>query len=125
VTDPSDADVWRVKLRAELKTAMKARDTVATSALRSLLSAIDNAEAPDVSTAPHAEHGVIAGGVAGLGAGEVDRLQLSSADIALIVRREVASRSEAAEQYECLGQHDQAEIVRSEVAALERFLPFA
>ncbi len=102
---------------------MKARDSVATSALRSVLAAIDNAEAPDVGAAPQAEQGTIAGGVAGLGSGEVARLVLSSDDVASIVHREVASRSAAGAEYERLGRSDHAEIVRSEAAVLQRFLP--
>jgi hypothetical protein len=60
---------------------MKARDTVAVKALRSALSAIDNAEAADPADADDVQLGVIAGGVAGLGAGEVARRQLSADEV--------------------------------------------
>lgn len=50
---------------------MRERQADAVAALRETLAAIDNAEAIDASAAPPVQHGVIAGGVAGLGAGEV------------------------------------------------------
>ena len=50
------------------------------------MAAIDNAEAPDVTTGPDAVDGVIAGGVLGLGAGEVARLRLTAADVEFLTK---------------------------------------
>ena len=97
---------------------MKARDTTATSALRSALSAIDNAEAPDVSEAPPVQHGVIAGGVTGLGAAEVARRTLSTAELEAIVRREITDRESEAADRECTGHHDRAAALLAEAAVL-------
>ena len=47
-----DPDQVRQRLRESLKVALNARDKVAVAALRSALSAIDNAEAVDRSHAP-------------------------------------------------------------------------
>ena len=65
------------KLRAALKRAMKDRDPVARSAIRSALGAIDNAGSVgrDDLSAPGAS-GHIAGGVQGLGAGDAPRREL-------------------------------------------------
>ncbi len=43
------AEIWRALLRRSLMTARKQRDTVRVSALRSMLGAIDNAEATVVA----------------------------------------------------------------------------
>ena len=101
---------------------MKTRDTVAIAALRSALAAVDNAEAVDIASAPAAQPGHIAGGVAGLSAGEVPRRTLSDADVRRVVRAVIDQRDHAATQYEALGRHEEAARVRAEVNALEPFL---
>ena len=123
VTDLADVDAWRAHLRRGLVHAMKARDSVATNALRSALAAIDNAEAPDASARPSTVNGVIAGGVRGLGAGDIARLRLSPDDVETIVRHEVESRRLAAEEYEHLQQNERAGLLRAEADALATFLP--
>ena len=62
-----------VTLRRALTAALKARDAVAVSALRSALAAIENAGAVDPGHAPPPGSGPIAGAVDGLGAAEVER----------------------------------------------------
>ena len=49
------ADDLRARLREALRTAMRARDSAAVSALRSAMSVIDNAEAADLDNAPAPE----------------------------------------------------------------------
>ena len=67
----------RDRLHRALRDAMRARDSIAGSALRSALAALDNAgavppdPAPAVASGPH-----FAGALAGLGAGEVARRSL-------------------------------------------------
>lgn len=65
------------------------------SVLRETLGAIDNAEAADASAAPSVQAGVIAGGVSGLGAGEVPRKVLTPEEVHAIVEREVQERRDA------------------------------
>ena len=62
--------------------------------------------------------GPIAGARVGLGAAESDRLELSEADVAAVVRAEIAERLEAAEVYENSGQPDRAQALRDEIAVL-------
>lgn len=101
-------DQWRDILRAALRAAMRARQTLAIVALRETLAAIDNAEAIDPSAAPPPQPGVIAGGVPGLGAGEVPRRALGPDDVAAIIEREIAQRRDAATTYAALGRDAEA-----------------
>jgi uncharacterized protein len=104
---------------------MKERDAVAVRALRSLLSEIDHAEAVDPNIAPTAEPGRIAGGVAGLGAGEVPRRVLGDEDVRRVVDHAIAERRAAATEYERMGRGDDASRLRAEAEVLERLSPTA
>ena len=117
-------------LRQALTTALRARDAVAVSALRSALAAVGNAEAVPV---PDADGGDGAGGDAGggehvagarvgLGAAEVERRVLSEGDVVALVRAEADERLEAAAQVEALGRPEVAERLRAEAAVLQRHL---
>ena len=110
----------RAGLAAALTDAIRARETVAVSALRSTLSAIANAEAVCTGTQAAAATGSphFAGAVAGLGAGEVARRLLSAADVRAIVRAEIAERSRAAAGYTASGLSSQAERLHAEASVL-------
>lgn len=114
----------RASLRDDLKAALKTRDRVAISALRSALSAIENAEAvpADRPSAGVAESEHVAGAAAGLGAAEAERRHLTDADLRSILEGEVRERSAAAREYEQLGRSDQAERLRAEAEVLSRYL---
>lgn len=114
-------------LRAALVPAMRAKDTVAVSALRSALAAIANAEAVDqtvvpdegrtAATSPH-----VAGALVGLGAGEVARRQLSDDDVRRIVVAEVDGREVDAATLERHGAAQRADVLRAEAAVLSAVL---
>jgi hypothetical protein len=107
------------RLRAGLRDAMRARDAAAVAALRSALAAVGNAGAVDVpATPPPPGTAEVAGAVLGLGAAEVPRRELTAAEVAALVRAEVADRVAAAEAYERDGRADRAERLRAEAAAL-------
>jgi uncharacterized protein YqeY len=109
----------RSRLQASLVGAIKARDQVAVSALRSALAAIDNATAVDLpETAPNLG-ATIAGARSGIGAGDVPRRELSAAEVARIVRGEIAEREATAGEQEGLGQEDFAAQLRAEAHVLE------
>jgi uncharacterized protein len=110
----------RQRLQLALGEALRARDTIATSALRSALAAIDNAGAVPAAPAPAAGTGGphIAGAVAGLGAAEAERRTLSEADVEEIVRAEVAERQAAARDYDRAGRAEQADRLRREAEVL-------
>lgn len=113
-----NVDDWRDVLRAALREAVRKRQTDAIAALRETLAAIDNAEAVDASAAPPVQHGVIAGGVAGLGAGEVPRRRLTADEATAIVEREIQDRRNAATAYAALGRDKEAAVLRFQVDVL-------
>lgn len=103
----------RRQLNADLLLAMKAKDIIAISALRSVLSALDNASAVPASTvaAPAFGHN-----------GDVPRRDLSDTDCQSIINAEVSTRALAAEQYARLGRDDAAARLRAEKAVIERYV---
>ena len=102
---------------------MKARDTVAVSALRSVLAAIANAEAVpqslDASSPTVTGNQYIAGSTAGLAATEAGRRELTGEEVAGIVRAEAAERRAAARQYQAAGQAEQAGRLLREAQVIE------
>jgi uncharacterized protein YqeY len=122
VTDVGDEAI-RDRLHHALRDAMRARDRVAASALRSALAALDNAGAvpagqgPATASGPH-----FAGAVAGLGAGEVPRRGLAAGEAERIVRAEIAEREAAADGYEGAGHGEQARRLRQEARVLASVL---
>jgi uncharacterized protein YqeY len=116
------SDGLRERLRDELRVAMKQRNKAAVAALRAALSVIDNAEAADLSDAPGVEPGPIAGGVAGLGAGEVARRQLSDRELVEMLQNEVVRWESTARECERVRRSDDAARLRAEIAALRPFL---
>ena len=106
------ADV-EAELRAALGAAMRAGDRTATRALRTGLSAIANAAAPAISSAP-----LDAG--RGLGAGEVARLALTDLDARRTLADEVADRRATAAQLRQHGEADEAAVLDAEADVLDR-----
>jgi uncharacterized protein len=113
---------WKTVLRAALRDALRTRQVQAVAVLRETLAAIDNAEAADPSAAPPVQQGVIAGGVAGLGAGEVPRRTLSAEAVTAIVEREIQERRDAVTTYAALGRHDEASTLRLQLEVLVSLL---
>jgi uncharacterized protein YqeY len=125
MTEP--ATTWRETLRAQLLSARKERDQTRVSALRSALSAIDNAETPDADTSHETapvvtSDGAVAGAVTGLGSTEVARRQLTDAQIRALLRAEVDERLRAAGQLRDNGAEDRAAAVRAEADVLTAVL---
>lgn len=113
----------RTSLRRDLKAALKARDRVSITALRSALAAIENAEAlPADHLRRTTENEHVAGAAAGVGATEAERRQLTDTELHAIVEKEAHDRAAAAGEYERLGRHDRAESLRSEADVLNRYL---
>ncbi|HEX5810637.1 MAG TPA: hypothetical protein VFY38_00910 [Pseudonocardia sp.] len=112
----------QTELRQALTVALKARDAVAVSALRSALSAIENAAAVDAAQAPAPGAGPVAGAVEGLGAAEVARRARTPDDVRAVVRGEVDQRLGAAREYAGLGRRERAERLRAEAAVLAAHL---
>jgi len=114
----------RRRLRESLKVALAMHDHIATAAIRSAMSAIDNAEAVDVSHAPPPA-GTIGDIRLGVGAGEAARRELSAQDVLGVVQAEVSDRRAAAAEYERLGRTGEASRLRAEANALVSVLEAA
>ena len=128
MSTPSPAvSVWS-RLQVALRAAMKERDTVAMSALRSALGAIANAEAvplPEASVGrpgPPSGNVPIAGSVAGLAGAEIGRRVLTEDEAAGIAAAEAADRRAAARDYQAAGHTDRAGRLRREAQAIEAAL---
>jgi uncharacterized protein len=113
----------RENMRHALKTAMKARDKTAVAAIRSVLAAIDNAEAIQVDHSA-TEHGSaeVAGAAVGLGAAEAERRSLAAADIRTIVETEINDRIAAANEYEQGGRGEAGRKLRAEADVLRGYV---
>jgi uncharacterized protein YqeY len=114
----------QARLQGALRAALKARDSVAVSALRSAQAAIGNAEAVAPSAGSPAPGGNrhFAGTVEGLGAAEAPRRILTEEQVSEIVRAEITERHQAAEIYERSGHADRADRLRREAEALHAAL---
>jgi uncharacterized protein len=128
VTAVADSGI-RQRLQLALREAMRARDTIAVSAVRSALAAIDNAGAvpPAPAPAPGSGGPHFAGAAPGLGAGEAERRTLTEAQAEQLVRAEVTERQAAARDYDRTGHPHPAARLRREAdvltAALNRTSP--
>jgi uncharacterized protein YqeY len=98
------AGAFKEKLRADLKQAMRARNAGEVAALRSMIGALDNAEAVP-----------IAGGrdrmvqrAFGDPEGEVPRRELDEEEIAALLDAEIAARQRAIEEYVQGGRSEEA-----------------
>ena len=113
---------WKRLLREALREALVARQPETVAVLRETLAALDNAEAAEPGAAPPVEPGMIAGGVKGLGAGEVPRRALGPEAAAALIEREIAERQRAAATYAALGQAEQARTLEAQAALLRGYL---
>jgi uncharacterized protein len=115
-------DEWKDVLRAALRDALRTKESHAVAAIRETLAAIENAEAEDLSATPPARAGMIAGGVTGLGAGDVPRRILTAEAVTAILERELRDRQEAVITYEQLGRHDEANVLMLQLEVLASLL---
>lgn len=101
----------RDQLRTLLTRARMDRDRSVSGALRSALAALENAEAvaPGAAATPGSAH--VAGAV-DFGAREAERRTLTEAEEHAIVAAEVADLRGAADQYDQVGEHDEASAAR-------------
>ena len=109
----------RTRLREQLRAAVRDRDRIAVAALRDAISALDNAEAVEPGAelwAASSEY--VAGGVVGLGAGEVERRVLDPEAQRAIVNSEIEGRLAAATTYEQHGHTSRANDLRGSVEVL-------
>ncbi len=87
----------------DMKTAMRAKDTVALNVVRALKSAIKYAA------------------IEKLGADS----DLDDPDAIIVVRREIKKRQDSVQSYESASRQDLADVEKAEIAVLEKYLPAA
>ena len=112
------ASTLQLRLRADLKTAMQERRSAEVSVLRSLIAAIDDAQAVPVGDRQRT-HVVRQFGD---GSAEVPRLALSRGDLAALLAKEIAERRAAAAEFQRHGKDEQAGRLTDEIAVIERFV---
>jgi uncharacterized protein YqeY len=116
--DQGADETARAGLQAALTGALRRRDKVAASALRSGLSALANAEAVSPvplagTSSPH-----VAGAAAGPGAAEAPRRTLTPAEAEQVIAAEISERLAAADGYDQAGHPERAGLLRQEAEVL-------
>jgi uncharacterized protein YqeY len=112
------ADTIRARLRSDLSQALKARDGETATVLRTLIAAVDNAEAVSATSGdPYRELAF------GDPAAEVPRKALSAAEIAALLDAEIAERQAVADELATKGGNAQADELRAGCAIVRRYLP--
>jgi uncharacterized protein YqeY len=109
------AAALKERLRADLKAAMRARAANEVRALRTLIAALDNAEAVPSAQDRHVPR------VFGDPSGEVPRHELDEAAVAEVLAAEMAGRLAAAADYERHLEFEQARRLRDEAALISRY----
>jgi uncharacterized protein len=111
---PEDAaSALRGRLAEDLRGAMKSRDRIGVTAIRSLMGSLDNAGAVPAVAQPVWKPAEVT---------EVPRRVLTPQECTAIVLEEITGRRVAAAEYETLGEAAEAERLRAEILALERYL---
>jgi uncharacterized protein YqeY len=112
------------RLRHDLNAALRERDRELVRVLRTILSAVANAEAqPHEPTAAPLTEGVIAGAASGVGASEVARRELAAEDVVAILRAERDEWVQSAEILASRGAAQAAVVLRADAAVVDRYLP--
>jgi uncharacterized protein YqeY len=114
--DPAEA--LKARIREDLKSAMQRRNALETGVLRGLIAALDNAQAIPVGDA----HDKYEAKMFGDPGAEVPRRELSEADVRAVLEREAATRLDAAQEVEGLGQDEWAAKLREEAAIVARYV---
>jgi len=109
------AAAFKERLRADLKAALQARETGKVRVLRTLIAALDNAEAVEVEQTPYRPRAF------GDASGEVARRQLDDEAIEALLATEAAGRLAAAADYERHGRAEEAAALREEAALVASY----
>ena len=107
----------RQQMKADLLQAMKAREHARVDTLRTVLAAIDNAEAVPVSQSTMLVEPVFGK------KNEVPRKILSTEDIQRILQNEVDERHAASIKYAGLGQNVEAERLQKAAELITSYIP--
>lgn len=112
------AEAMKVRLRADLKAAMTARESLRTSVLRSLVATLDNAQAVPVAQG-HERYRELAFGDRGV---EVPRRVLSESDVRALLTAERDSRRATAAQMAAHGQAERSAQLSAEAEVVAAYI---
>jgi len=108
----------KLRLRGDLRDAMRGGRSDEAKLVRSLIAALDNAEAPPLQADHKTDHTLqFASGKA-----EIGRLDLDDKAVGAIIAGEIAERELAVTEMERLGQTEAARALRAEMALASRYL---
>lgn len=110
------ANAMKARLSADLRHALKQKNRPKVALLRSLVAALDNAEAPHAAAGPAVGQGFRSG------AAEVERLALSGDEVRRVLNAEIEEREAAAAHFERLDQADRAAALRFEAAMARLYI---
>ncbi|MBO0677671.1 hypothetical protein JRC04_09380 [Mycolicibacterium sp. S2-37] len=114
---------FREHVRRDLRAALKSRQADRVSALRTLIAAVDNAEAvPADANSPRSTPGVIASSSPGVGSAEVPRRELDWGDVQAILRDLLVEYRTQAEQYRSNHRHEAADRLGRQADVLQVYL---
>ncbi|MBB4121239.1 hypothetical protein [Martelella radicis] len=111
------AESFRARLRDDLKTAMRTRDRMTVGVTRSLIAAVDNAQAVRLENdgGPYVERAFGAGGT------ETARNELTAEGLRILLEREATDRRKAADELAAHGQDERAETLRKEADVVDQY----
>lgn len=108
----STAEELTARLRADLTAAMRRRDQPAVRAIRTLMAAVANAEAPPIDAAPLEVRGELR---------QHARRELTAEDLAAIVAEQIADRTDTIATYRANGRDDAADELQREIDVLNTY----
>ncbi|MET3793629.1 hypothetical protein [Aquamicrobium terrae] len=119
VTKMSDAaHSMKIRLRADLRSAMKEGRTTEARVIRALVAAIDNAEAPPLRADQQATdlHRFRDGSA------EIERLSLTPAQVRAVLVAEMQERERAATEMKRVGRSDRADALHAEMQLVGTYI---
>jgi uncharacterized protein len=123
VTHAEDSWAFREEVRRDLRTALKSRQLETVSVLRTMIAAIDNAEAvrPEAQT-PRSADSTVAHSSPGVGSTEVPRRELDMTAVHAIVGDLLREYKTQERHYRSMHQHDAADRLRRQARVLHSYL---
>jgi uncharacterized protein YqeY len=107
----------KTRLREDLKSAMKGGRSDEMKLIRTLITAIDHAEA-----VPVAQQGFSAQREFNSGSAEAERLELNASEVRGLILKEIEEREAAAAEFERLGMDGKAEGLRADALLARRYV---
>lgn len=108
----------KARLRADLRAALKDRNALDVKVIRSLVAALDNAEAPAIPQERTAsmQHQFASGSA------EVERLRLTWPQVREVLAAELQEREHAADGFDRLDMLERSATLREEAGVIKRYL---